>query len=209
MSAGQLFYDAFPRPLSSTGLTMPLGYYNFYLSGTTSAAPVYQDAALTTPYPAQTLPPGGAGTPNYSVVVGDSTGTMQPIFLNPNLIYRVQLYNAAGQLIEDVDPYIPALPGFGNGPISLNAQGEVTVAPPTSGGTGISLTIFPRTGAQALRLVGITAGNSILTINNAVTVGANTATFSATNKPGSATTAPTKWLPITCDGVVYYLPLWT
>jgi hypothetical protein len=209
MSAGQLFYDAFPRPLSSVGTTMPLAYYNFYLSGTTTPAPVFQDAAISLPYPTQTLPPGGSGPASYFIPIADSTGTFQPIFLNPNLIYRVQLYNSLGQLIEDVDPYIPALPGFGNGPITLNAQGEVTIAPPNSGGTGITLTIFPRSGAQALRLVGITAGNPILTVNNAVTVGAQTATFAATNKPGSGTTAPSKWLPIVCDGATYYLPLWT
>jgi hypothetical protein len=208
MAAGQLFYDAFPRPLSATGTSLPLGYYNFYLSGGTVAAPVYQDAALTTPYPLQTLPPGGAGTASAYAVQADATGTMQPIFMNPGLIYRVQLYSQFGQLIEDVDPYIPALPGFGNGPITQNAQGEVTIAPPSAGGTGITLTIFPRSGAQALRLVGLAAGNAVMTLNNAVIVGANTATFSATNKPGSGTTAPSKWLPIVCDGTTYYLPLW-
>lgn len=210
MATGQLFYDAFPRPLSSTGLTLPLGYYNFYFSGTTNPAAVYQDAAISLPYALQTLPPGGSGANQvFYAVQADATGTMAPIFLNPTTIYRVQLYNAAGQLVEDVDPYVPPLPGYGNGPITFNAQGEATIAPPSVGGTGITLTIFPRSTAQALRLVGVTPGNSILTINNAVTVGANTATFVATNKPGSGTTSPSKWLPITCDGTVYYLPLWT
>lgn len=208
MAAGQLFYDAFPRPLSATGLTLPLGYYNFYLSGGSVGAPVYQDAAISTPY-ATILLPFLSSNLLYNAVQADATGTFQPIFLNPQLIYRVQLYNAAGQLLEDVDPYVPPLPGYGNGPLTQNAQGELTIAPPANGGTGITLTIFPRSGAQALRLVGITAGNPILTINNAVTVGSNTATFSASNKPGSGTTAPSKWLPIVADGTTYYLPLWT
>ena len=208
MAAGQLFYDAFPRPLSATGLTLPLGYYNFYLSGTSTPAPIYQDSALTTPYPATALP-FLSSNQLFDATQADATGTFSPMFMNPNLIYRVQLYSVAGQLIEDVDPYVPALPGFGNGPITLNAQGEVTIAPPNSGGSGVTLTIFPRSGAQALRLVGLAAGNPILTINNAVSVGANTATFSATNKPGSGTTAPTKWLPIVADGTTFYLPLWT
>lgn len=207
MAAGQLFYDAFPRPLSATGTTLPLGYYNFFLSGSSTPAPVYQDAAVSLPYPAINLLFLSSNA-LYDAVQADGTGTFQPIFLNPTTIYRVQLYDQFGNLIEDVDPYVPPLPGYGNGPITMNAQGEVTIAPPNSGGTGMTLTIYPRSAAQALRLVGLAAGNSILTINNAVTVGAQTATFAATNKPGSATTAPSKWLPLTCDGAVYYLPLW-
>lgn len=209
MSTGQLFYDPYPRPLSSVGLTLPAGYYNFYYSGTTTPAPVYQDPLISNPYPTQALPPTGAGSGSYYVVVADGTGTMQPIYLNPQTIYRVQLYNAANQLLEDVDPYIPALPGYGNGPLTFNAQGEMTLAPPTAGGTGVSLTINPRSGAQALELVGTTVGSPTLLVNGSALVGTNTATFSASNKPGSATTAPSKWLPISCDGTTFYLPLWT
>jgi len=32
---------------------------------------------------------------------------MPPMFLNPEVIYRVQLYNSTWSLIEDVDPYVP------------------------------------------------------------------------------------------------------
>jgi hypothetical protein len=209
MATGQLFYDPFPRPLSATGLTLPSGYYNFYLSGTTVPAPVFQDAGISIPYALQTLPPGGVIAPSFYVAVADNTGTLQPIFLNPNLIYRVQLYNAQNQLIEDVDPYVPPMPGFGNGPITMNAQGEVTIAPPASGGIGVSLTIVPRSGAQALRLVGQAAGNAVLTVNGTALVGAQTATFTASNKPGSATATPQKWLPIVADGTTFYIPLWT
>jgi hypothetical protein len=41
-----------------------------------------------------------------------------------------------------------------------------------------------------------------------VTTGTHTATFSATNKPGTATTAPTAWLPIVIGNTTYYIPLW-
>jgi hypothetical protein len=40
----------------------------------------------------------------------------------------------------------------------------------------------------------------------AVTTGAQTATFSATNKPGAGTAGPTTWLPITVSGTTYYIP---
>src|ERR1700721_1808393 len=68
--------------------------------------------------------------PLFSLVQADGTGAMPPIFLNPEQIYRVQLYNAAFSLIEDVDPYVPAMPVTGNGQLILNAQGEMTISAP-------------------------------------------------------------------------------
>jgi hypothetical protein len=206
-ATGQLLYDPYPRPLSAAGLTLPQGYYNFLLSGTTTPAPVYQNATLTTPYPAILLPFLSTSA-LYNAVQADGTGTFQPIFLNPTLIYRVQLYSAAGQLLEDNDPYVPQMPSVGNGQLIINAQGEFTIAPPVAGGTGITLTVIARSGVQAVQLTGSAAGTPALIANNTVLVGTQTATFSATNKPGSGTTAPTKWLPILCDGGTYYLPLW-
>lgn len=206
MATGQLFYDPIARPLSSRGVSMPGAYYNFYVSGTTTPAIVYQDPALTLPFPAATLN-GSAAL--FSVIQADGTGAMPPIYLNPVLIYRVQLYNSTWSLLEDVDPYIPAMPITGNSQIVLDAQGEVTVTAPVPGGTGITLQVSARAGGTALQLVGAGAGSPALIANSTVVVGTQTATFAATNKPGVGTTAPTKWLPITCDGATYYLPLWT
>lgn len=198
----QLFYDPAPKPLNA-GQPMPLAQYIFLLSGTTQPGVVYQDAGLTAPYPTVN---------GQYVITADGTGAFPPIFLNPSTIYRVQLYQllATGvyQLVRDDDPVIPAFPVSGTGPISLDAQGEVTIAAPQSGGTGVTLTINPPPSGQALKLVGSGAGNAALIANNAITVGTQTATFSATNKPGTGTTAPTKWLPISCDGSLYYIPMW-
>jgi hypothetical protein len=210
MATGQLLYDPYPRPLSTTGLTLPGAYYNFYYSGTTTPAPVYQGAitgAGGTPYPAILLP-FLSTTALYNAVVADGTGTFLPIFLAPTIVYRVQLYTSTGVLIEDVDPYVPQMPSVGNGQVIIDAQGEVTLAAPIAGGTGITLTVYPRAGAQALELVGTTVGAPTLIINNSVLVGTQTATFAASNKPGTGTTAPSKWLPIQCDGGTYYIPLW-
>ena len=205
MATGQLFYDPVPRPLN-LGASIPNGYYNFYVSGTTTPATVYQDAGLTTPYPAAAL---NGSNPLYSVIQADGTGAWTPIFLNPQTIYRVQLYNSSWSLIEDVDPYVPPMPVTGNGQITLDAQGEMTIAAPVAGGSGITLTVNARSGGTPLELVGSGAGAPALIANTTVVAGAQTATFSATNKPGSGTTSPSKWLPITCDGATYYLPLWT
>jgi hypothetical protein len=201
----QLFYDPSARPLSG-GLPLPLGYYNFYVSSTTTPTPVYQDAGLTTPFPATTQPIGSVPAGSY-MVQADGTGTFPPIYLNPTLIYRVQLYNSNVQLQRDDDPIIPAFPVTGTGPISFDAQGEMTINAPLPGGVGVTLTIAPAA-LQALLLSGVAAGTPAMIINNAISVGTQTATFSATNKPGSGTTAPSKWLPIQCDGSTYLLPLW-
>jgi hypothetical protein len=187
-------------------VSLPNGYYNFYVSGTTNAAIVYQDAAQSLPYPAASL---NGSSALYSVVQADSTGAMPPIFLNPETIYRVQLYSSTWSLIEDVDPYVPSMPVTGNGQLVLDAQGELTMNAPVPGGTGITLTVNARSGGTALELVGSGAGAPALIANTTVLIGTQTATFTATNKPGSGTTAPTKWLPITCDGATYYIPLWT
>jgi hypothetical protein len=206
MATGQLFYDPVARPLSATGTSLPGGYFNFFVSGTTNPAQVYQDAALTLPYPSAPLN-GSAAL--YTVIQADGTGAMPPIFLNPQTIYRVQLYNSTWSLIEDVDPYVPSMPVTGNGQLVLDAQGELTIAAPVPGGSGVTLTINTRSGGTALTLVGSGAGAPALIANSTVVAGSQTATFTASNKPGAGTTAPSKWLPLTCDGSTYYMPLWT
>jgi hypothetical protein len=205
MATGQLFYDPIARPLSSLGVTMPGAYYNFYVSGTTNPAQVYQDAGLTLPFPAASL---NGSNPLYTVIQADGTGAMPPMFLNPETIYRVQLYNSTWSLLEDVDPYVPSMPVTGNGQLVLDAQGEMTINAPVPGGSGITLTVNARASGTALELVGSGVGSPAIIANTTVVAGSQTATFAATNKPGSGTTAPTKWLPITCDGATYYIPLW-
>jgi hypothetical protein len=205
MSTGQLFYDPIARPLSSVGVAMPGAYYNFYVSGTSTPATVYQDPGLTLPYPALSL---NGSAPLFSLVQADGTGAVPAVYLNPQTIYRVQLYTSAFQLVEDVDPYIPSMPTTGNGLVQVDAQGEVTINAPTPGGTGITLSVTARAGGQAAQLTAAAAGSAAIIVNTSVLVGTQTATFTATNKPGSGTTAPSKWWPVQCDGSLYYIPLW-
>lgn len=189
MTTGQLFYDPISRPLSSLGVAMPGAYYNFYVSGTTTPATVYQDSALSLPFPAAAL---NGSSPLYTVIQADGTGAMPPIFLNPEVIYRVQLYNSTWSLVEDVDPYVPSMPVTGNGQLIIDTQGEMTIAAPVAGGSGITLTVNARASGTAVELVGSGFGSPALIANTTVVAGAQTATFTATNKPGSGTTAPTK-----------------
>ncbi len=97
---GILFYEPRAKPLSTVGLIQPGAYYQFYSTGTLSLANVYADGGLVTPL-SQT--PGSGGT------TAASDGRLVPIYLNPAVTYRVQLYSATNVLLEDVDPYIPYL----------------------------------------------------------------------------------------------------
>ena len=208
MATGQLFYDPIPRPLSAVGAAMPNAYYNFYVSGSTTPAPVYQTAdtsASGTLY--QSMPLNGS-SPLFTVIQADSTGAFPPMYLVPTLIYRIQLYNSSWSLIEDVDPYVPSMPVTGNGQITLDAQGEITIGAPLPGGTGITLQVSANGSGTALKLVGAGAGSPAFIANTTVVVGAQIATFTATNKPGLAAQSVFTWLPITCDGATYYIPLW-
>jgi hypothetical protein len=176
--------------------------YQFFLTGTTTAANVYQDGALTTPFPIT------------GFVTADSYGRFPPIYLDTSVIYKVQLYDSTNTLRWTVDPYTALLATVGTSALSTHgvniaATGEVTIPAPATGGSGVSLTLNAGTlGVTPLKITGTLPGNSALIVNNSATTGSQTATFSATNKPGTQTSAPAGWLPITCDGVQYYTPIW-
>jgi hypothetical protein len=176
--------------------------YQFFLSGTSTPANVYEDGNLTVPFPIT------------GFVTSDNYGRFPPIYLDPSIIYRVQFYDSTNTLRWQVDPYYATLATVGTSAnvaygFQIATTGEVTLDAPNSGGTGITLTLKAGVlGSAALRLIGTSPGNSALIVNTSATTGAQTATFAATNKPGTTTSAPAGWLPITCDGVQYYTPLW-
>lgn len=91
--SGYLFYDCRPRPLSQTGQPMPGATYTFLESQTTTPATVYADASLTTPLP--------------NPLTADADGRFPAIYLDPAVVYRVQLHDGDGVLQYDVDPVHP------------------------------------------------------------------------------------------------------
>jgi hypothetical protein len=177
-------------------------YYLFFLAGTSTPANVYQNGTLTTPFS-----PTGR-------VTADGFGRFAAIYLDPSVIYRVQFFNAANVQQWQVDPYVSQLSTVGTSSLrafgfQIAPTGEITLDAPNAGGTNITLTLKSGSlGTSALQLAGTLPGNSTLIVNNSATTGAQTATFVAANKPGTATSAPAGWLPITCDGVQYYTPIW-
>jgi hypothetical protein len=176
--------------------------YQFFLSGSSTPANVYQDGALTTPFPIT------------GFVTADSYGRFPPIYLDTSVIYLVQFYDSTNTLRWQVDPYTPPLATVGTSALSaygfqIAATGEMTLDAPNSGGTGVTLTLNAGAlGSAPLQISSTQAGNSALIVNSSATTGAHTATFVATNKPGTAASSPAGWLPITCDGVQYYTPIW-
>lgn len=96
---GILFADPRVKPLSMSGSFQPGCYVLFFTTGTTALAPVFADGFLTT----QLSQTAGAQQPSCTA---DSAGRFNPIYLNPATIYRVQMFNAAGALLSDTDPYV-------------------------------------------------------------------------------------------------------
>lgn len=191
------------EPQSCLGPSLGAGAtYQFFLSGTTTPANVYQDGALTTPFPIT------------GFVTADNYGRFPPIYLDTSIIYQVQFYDSTNTLRWTVDPYTPPLATVGTSSsvaygMNIATTGEVTVPAPNAGGTGISLTLKAGTiGSAPLQISSPIPGASALIVNSSATTGTHTATFTATNKPGTATSSPAGWLPITCDGVQYYTPIW-
>lgn len=179
--------------------------YTFFLTGTSTATPVYQDGNLANPF-----------SPTSNTVTADSFGRFPAIYLDSTIAYKVVLTAAVipgGS--RTTDPYNVSLATTGNSQLDptgivFSALGEALIVTPASGGSGVTLTLnaTPANLGAALALIGSQPGTPLLIVNNSVTTGVQTATFTATNKPGTATSAPVGWLPIKCDGVIYYIPLW-
>jgi hypothetical protein len=177
-------------------------YYLFFLSGTSTPTNVYTNGALTVPF----------STGNR--VNSDAFGRFLPIYLDPSIIYRVQLFNSANVLQRQTDPYVSQLSTVGTSSLSpygfqIAPTGEFTLDAPNVGGSGVTLTLKAGVlGSAALRVTGTLPGNSAIIVNSSATTGTQTATFAAANKPGTATSSPAGWLPVTCDNVQYYTPIW-
>lgn len=118
---GALFYEPLDKPLSAAGQVMAGAYRLFYLTGTTTPTNVYADGALTTPL--SQVP--GQAQPSCTA---DGNGRFNAIYLDPNIIYRVQLFSQGGILLQDVDPYVPAQPGssYQTGTFTIGSTGFVS-----------------------------------------------------------------------------------
>ena len=119
------------RAVDAGGMPLPGARMQFFATGTTTPAPVYATAALATPL--------------ANPVTADSGGLFAPIYLDPSVVYRVQLLTAAGSLVRDVDPV--------NTPIA-NAPQSITGAMLQAGAAAANLGFAPlnRAGDTATNL---------------------------------------------------------
>lgn len=108
--------------INNAGQPYAGGFLYFYVSGTSTPTPTYQDEGLT--------------TPNTDPVQLDSAGDAGNIFLDPGIIYKVVLTDSSLNPIWTFDPVIPTDSATGSGftPIvSCNATGtnSITLTPIT------------------------------------------------------------------------------
>lgn len=113
--------------------------------------------------------------------------------------------------------------GDANGALFVSGSGRTSPIV-TNGPTGAQMAlrtlgnypiVFGVSNTEALRIEGdgsqfdfSISGNPSFSLNGVSTTGTRTATFSATNKPGSATSGPIAWLPVlTGGGVQGYIPI--
>lgn len=102
--------------------------------------------------------------------------------------------------------------------LTTDSNGQTTLTCVAGGGTPLTVqgqgssantaaVINATVGGIALRLVGSAINDPLIRFDGSADTGATTATFTATNKPGTGTTI-TNWLPINADGNQYWIPLW-
>jgi parallel beta-helix repeat protein len=118
---GILFQNPIVKPLSPNGQFMSGCTATFFLTGTTTLTPIFADGGLTTPL--------------ANPLSADASGTFSAVYLDPSVVYRIQIKTSTGVLISDTDPYIPS---------SLNnlTQGLIgqTLYPKTAAETAASIT---------------------------------------------------------------------
>jgi hypothetical protein len=86
-----LFVPPVTRATDANGTVLSGAKRYFYRTGTTTPAPIYTSAALTTEH--------------QNPVVADSGGLFAPIYLDDALTYRMVEKTALGTTLQDVDPY--------------------------------------------------------------------------------------------------------
>lgn len=197
---GMLFTD----PRSNSRLAN--AQLKFFPTGSAFQLTVYQDAALTLPWP-------------LGPIVADAAGNFPPniYFDSYNVVgsggkIKVQLSNSLGVVQWTVDPYYPPfiITDDTLNMRYINLTGfEIRIPLPPSAAPCLVVSNLP--GAVALRIIGggLVFGGTIQpawAINN-LTTGFQSGSFaSISNKPGPVSSTPAKWLPILSGGVTFFVP---
>ena len=114
----KIYYSNFIPAYSSVGVPIPSAYMYFFLTGGTTLAAIYSDAAGTV---SMTNP-----------VQANLAGKFPTVYIDSTITYRVRLTDSGGAPVgNDVDPYIPGTTGAGvnNGAYPTGWSGDSTTAP--------------------------------------------------------------------------------
>lgn len=87
---GPRFYFPYAMAVNAAGVPYPGALLGFFLTGSSTPTPTYNDAQLT--------------TPNANPVGADAGGTFPSIFLDPTVVYKVVLSDSLGDEIWTADP---------------------------------------------------------------------------------------------------------
>ena len=90
MATGILLPQVVSIAIDANGKPLPGALLQFYVTGTTTPTATYTSSTLA--------------TPNTNPVVANGSGQFAAIYLDPAVNYRVQLKNAAGTVLADIDP---------------------------------------------------------------------------------------------------------
>lgn len=93
--ASDLYYSPFIPAFSSSGAPSAGAKLRFRYTGTTTAAPIYSDAALTVPL--------------TNPVVANAAGRFPPIYMNDAITYRIDYLSPTNAQLDSVDPYVPGV----------------------------------------------------------------------------------------------------
>jgi hypothetical protein len=174
------------------------------VSGGTSPAVAITEAQLTalinlaTALVSGAVPPLPADATKFFNGNGSYTVPAYPTAANPTAKVGTTTVNGSAATFMRSDA-APAL----DTAASYTFTGNQTFTPVS--GDAVTLNTFA--GANAAVIAGTSAGTAVIRANAQATTGAKTASFTATNKPGANNqTTPAIWLPINCDGTVYYFP---
>ena len=201
------------------GVMTMISYYNGVFQLLSALSPGQALTAASYNVSGTALPANGLGLPSANKIAFTTNGVSRmTIDGSGNLFFNIAETSATFQVSSGASGSLAVanngcvMSSAGTNTIesqmtSGGAPGTAIIGPSVSGGTGAALTLSGGTNEQLI-ITGSAAGTEAIVIQTAATTGAHTATFSATNKPGSGTTAPTNWLPISCDGTLYYIPLW-
>lgn len=146
-----------PGPTPAVGQILSGCSLVFYLSTTTTATPVFSDGALTVSL--------------GNTVNANASGQFVPLYLNPNVLYRVQLWslaNGTGVKLQDIDPYGSA------GAVSFL---QMTLGTGLTGGTPLTINVNPPTpgGTNTIMETGNFNDFLVSTMQNLNTAGVSSA----------------------------------